>query len=171
MTSFKLLLCYFTQTDLEKVLKSRALVQACCGTKSLLRQPCLVPGGCWVAPIAQHTKCLSACQIVDPMSPRLMKGKPWNMYPFLQQNFVIFAPSVPQLLLLCENSFFCCLCSLLVCVRNPCMFCGFMSAPSPYSLFWTKIGICLGYTNITSIPVVTSIHCLHLLQTPVSSWA
>jgi hypothetical protein len=36
-------------------------------------------------------------------------------------------------LLLCENSFFCCLCSLLVCVHNSCMFCGFVSAPSPYS--------------------------------------
>jgi hypothetical protein len=29
-------------------------------------------------------------------------------------------------LLLCEL-FFCCLCSLLVCVHNSCMFCGFMS--------------------------------------------
>ncbi len=37
-------------------MKCRALVQACCGTKSLLCQPCVVPGGCWVAPIA-------ACQV------------------------------------------------------------------------------------------------------------
>jgi hypothetical protein len=46
VTSFKLLLCYFTQTHLQNGLKSRALVQACCGTESLLHQPCVVPGGC-----------------------------------------------------------------------------------------------------------------------------